>query len=74
MAYFVALHLPTFGMSRFRLSLVPFLFLAAAGLIVAAKDGEVDGRPRRIGLAAALTLLLVWLWSLRWSGVFDVFS
>jgi hypothetical protein len=76
----------TFGMSRFRLPMVPYLILAS-GAALAAVGSAVTGRgalrfvhwrsivksPRGV-LTIVLLSGLVWLWTMRWDAVFDVFG
>ena len=71
--YHLALHALTFGMTRFRLPMVPFLILAGAPLLVGSWHRmAAAGNPRRV-LAAGLLACLLALWVARFSTVFDVF-
>jgi len=71
--YHLALHALTFGMTRFRLPMVPFLILAGAPLLVGSwRRLAAAGNPRRVVAAGVLAGLLA-LWIARFSRVFDLF-
>jgi hypothetical protein len=74
LAYHLAIHAVTFGMTRFRLPMVPFLVIAAAPLLTRSWRPLLAGvTARRAALAAGGVLVLVLLWASRWRQVFDVF-
>jgi hypothetical protein len=74
LAYHLAIHAVTFGMTRFRLPMVPFLVVAAAPLLTRPWGPLVKGSPAwRVALAGGGVLLLILLWASRWRQVFDVF-
>ena len=74
LAYHLAIHAVTFGMTRFRLPMVPFLVVAAAPLLTRPWGPLLKGSPAwRAALAAGGVLLLILLWASRWRQVFDVF-
>jgi hypothetical protein len=68
----LAVHALTFGMSRFRLPLVPFLAAYAGVAVACFASGEWWPRrwASRLGLAAVLAALL-WLWGLRVGPLLD---
>ncbi|MCZ6600646.1 MAG: glycosyltransferase family 39 protein [Acidobacteria bacterium] len=71
--YHLSLHALTFGMTRFRLPMVPFLILAGAPLLVGSwRQLAAAGNARRV-VAAGLLAALLALWIARFSRVFDVF-
>ena len=71
--YHLSLHALTFGMTRFRLPMVPFLILAGAPLLVGSwRRLAAAGNARRV-VAAGLLASLLALWIARFSRVFDVF-
>ena len=66
-AYHLALHTLTFGLTRFRLPMVPFLILAAAPLYTRSWGPLVAARPRwQLALLVAGWGLLIMLWASRW--------
>ncbi len=70
--YHLALHALTFGMTRFRLPMVPFLILAGAPLLVGSwQRMAAAGYARRV-VAAGLLAGLLALWIARFPLVFDV--
>jgi 4-amino-4-deoxy-L-arabinose transferase-like glycosyltransferase len=70
--YHLSLHALTFGMTRFRLPLVPFLILAGAPLLVSSWRPLLAASRLRQGLAALVLALLAALWISRFPQVFDV--
>ena len=70
--YHLGLHALTFGMTRFRLPMVPFLILAGAPLLAGSwRPLAAAGWPRLVAAALALALL-AGLWIARFPQVFDV--
>ena len=86
LGYHLAVHAVTFGLTRFRLPMVPLLMIAAGPLLAhswrrlpGAGVGAADGRAGRtsvwrVGAALLGVALLVLLWSMRWETVFDLFG
>ncbi len=70
--YHLGLHALTFGMTRFRLPMVPFLMLAAAPLLVASWRPLGRAGRRRLAVAGILLAGLWVLWIARFPQVFDV--
>ena len=85
LGYHLAVHAVTFGMTRFRLPMVPLLMLAAGPLLAhswrrlpgfgANAADQRAGLPSgwRLGAALLGVAVLVLLWSMRWETVFDLF-
>ena len=74
LSYHIVMHSLFFGMTRFRLPMVPFLIVAAAPLLTRSWSPLLFGRPVwRPALATVGIALLVLLWSSRWHTIFDVF-
>jgi len=71
--YHLALHALTFGMTRFRLPMVPFLILAGAPLLVGTWRQMAAAGPTRRVVAAGVLAALLALWIARFPQVFDVF-
>ncbi len=73
LAYHLAVHVATFGMTRFRLPMVPFLVLFAAPLLTRPWGPLLAAAPAwRRAAALAGVMALVLLWASRWRQVFDV--
>jgi 4-amino-4-deoxy-L-arabinose transferase-like glycosyltransferase len=70
--YHLGLHALTFGMTRFRLPMVPFLILAGAPLLVGSWRPLAAAGKLRLALAAVALALLAGLWIARFPQVFDV--
>ena len=75
LAYHVGVHALTFGMTRFRLPLMPFLMVAAGVVLTRSWRPLLASAPRwRLGAAAATLAALGWLWAWRLPTVLDIFG
>lgn len=58
LAYYTLIHVATHGFARYRMPVLPVLFVLAAGALVAWRGGTLRREPRRLALALLLGLTL----------------